>query len=25
VFFREDAAAVTVVRVLHQSMDVGRG
>jgi toxin ParE1/3/4 len=23
VFFREDAAAVTVVRVLHQSMDVG--
>lgn len=22
VFFREDAAAVTVVRVLHQSMDV---
>ena len=24
VFFREDAAAVTVVRVLHQSMDVGR-
>ncbi|PWK60087.1 type II toxin-antitoxin system RelE/ParE family toxin [Roseicyclus mahoneyensis] len=25
VFFREDAAAVTVVRVLHQRMDVGRG
>jgi toxin ParE1/3/4 len=24
VFFREDAAAVTVVRVLHQRMDVGR-
>jgi plasmid stabilization system protein ParE len=23
VFFREDPAAVTVVRVLHQSMDVG--
>jgi len=25
VFFREDEAAVTVVRVLHQRMDVGRG
>lgn len=25
VFFREDATAVTVVRVLHQRMDVGRG
>jgi toxin ParE1/3/4 len=25
VFFREDAEAVTVVRVLHQRMDVGRG
>jgi len=25
VFFREDAAAVTVVRVLHQRMDVGWG
>ncbi|MEM7723087.1 MAG: type II toxin-antitoxin system RelE/ParE family toxin [Pseudomonadota bacterium] len=24
VFFREDEAAVTVVRVLHQRMDVGR-
>jgi toxin ParE1/3/4 len=24
VFFREDAEAVTVVRVLHQRMDVGR-
>ena len=24
VFFREDDAAVTVVRVLHQRMDVGR-
>lgn len=24
VFFREDAAAVTVIRVMHQSMDVGR-
>lgn len=24
VFYREDAAAVTVIRVLHQSMDVGR-
>ncbi|WP_220124964.1 type II toxin-antitoxin system RelE/ParE family toxin [Roseovarius sp. TE539] len=25
VFFREDAAAVTVIRVLHQRMDVARG
>jgi len=24
VFFREDAAAVSVIRVLHQSMDAGR-